>query len=147
MRWAPRGYERRGGQPLAACAHHQKIQTTRCAPTTGGPQPPAQRPPLDPRVVISLISSLALSLAFPAHKGNVGTSLSTCYILWFCEIRLRVAETFHQVNVRFQPHCTKTNVISYRVIIFYNSTAIPSKALVLVKPLSHCYDSQYHTGN
>jgi len=40
---------------LAVCAHHQKTQTTRCVPTSGGPRPPAQRPLLDPRVVISFL--------------------------------------------------------------------------------------------
>ena len=43
-----------------AHAHHQKTQTTRCAPAAGGPQSPAQRLPLDPRVVISFLLFLLL---------------------------------------------------------------------------------------
>ena len=37
MRQAPEGYKRRGGQPLAARAHHQKTLTTRHMPTTRRP--------------------------------------------------------------------------------------------------------------
>jgi len=41
----------------------------------------------------------------------------------------------------------KVMLRSYRVIIFCNFTATPSKALFLVKPLGHCYDSQYRVEN
>ena len=124
MRWATKGYKRRGAQHLAVPAHHKNILTTRhapstrrprppgCTPTTRGPRPPAETAAGSEGVgIFTLISSLALSLAFSACKGNVVRSLSTCYILWLCEIRHCVVEIFCQVIIFFQPHCTKSNVM------------------------------------
>jgi len=47
----------------------------------------------------------------------------------------------------FYPTALKVMSQSSKVIIFCNSTAFPSKALFLVTPLRHCYDSQYCTDN
>ena len=111
------------GQPLAAW-----VSTTRTSRRPGARPPPEypslqQRLPLDPRVVISfLISSLSLSLAFLAQQGNVVTSLSTCYIPWFSEIRHCVVEIFCQVNIHLQPHCARINgmkVQSYHLLQFH----------------------------
>jgi len=96
MRWAPEGYKRGGDQPLALRTHHQDILTTMRTPTTGEPPNTSSESTTGSKGgdIFSLTSSLALFLAFWAHKGNVGMSLSTCYILWFCEIRHCVVETF-----------------------------------------------------
>jgi len=114
MRQTHEGYKRSGCQPLAVRAHHQRTLTTSHVPTTGGPQPPAQRPLLIARVVISFHLFLLLlfspSLNFLAHKGYV-VCLSTCCILWFCEIRHGAVETFCQVNIRFQHHCANSNIM------------------------------------
>ena len=132
MRQLSKGYKGRGYQPLAVCTHHQKTQTTRCAPTTGGSWPPAQRPLLVPRVVrtvllfIPLLSSLSLSLTFLAHTGNVGRSLSIYYILWFSEIRHCVVATFAKSIRVSNPIAPK---VMFKVVIFCNSTAFRVKPL------------------
>jgi len=127
------------------CARHQKTQTTRCmhvrhrrTPTTSS-ETTARSKGSD---IFSLNSSLALSQAFLAHKGNV-TSLSTCYIWWLCEIRHCVIESFGKSVSVSSPTALEVMLRSCR-IIFCNSTAIPSKVLFSVEPLGHCYDSQYH---
>jgi len=78
-----------GARPLPedlghqVCTHHRRTLTSSSETAAGSYGSD----------ILSLISSLALSLAFSARKGNVGISLSACYILRFCEIRLCAAET------------------------------------------------------
>jgi len=127
----------------------EAARALQCAPTTRGPWPPAQRPLLDPRAVTSfllfllltLLSFSSLFLTFWAHKGKVGISLSVCYVLWFCETRHFGVETFAKSISVSNSTALKVMLWSYKAIIFCNSTAIPSKALFLVKLLGHCDDS------
>ena len=62
MKQVLKGYKRRGDQPLAVHYHHQRTLTIRYAPTTRGLWPPAQRLPLDPRVVIPFLLFNILSV-------------------------------------------------------------------------------------
>jgi len=101
-----------GASPFLCTPTTKKTLTTRYAPTTGGPLPPAETTAGSKGGdIFSLISFL--SLGFSAHKGNV-ISLSASYTLWFCEIRHHVVETFCQVNINFWPHCANSNVMKFQ---------------------------------
>jgi len=82
----PKGYKRRGIQPLAMCAHHQRSPTTNSEAATGSQGG-------DNFYFFSYLS-FHFPLCLSGYIRVNVLSLLTCSVLWLCEIRYRVIVTF-----------------------------------------------------